>query len=136
MFDSSRIRDIFQTLISHRKLDRDRGQEELETYLAQTEDSGQCEQVIRGLRSLLLDTNVTGADVPWETKLGVLLGAKILIQRSKLEVSEDKEFGLRCKVTALKLLEDEESRVRLAAGEVLGALAKVFGPGKLFVSLL
>ncbi|CAH1792996.1 unnamed protein product [Owenia fusiformis] len=69
---------------------------------------------------------VSDISLPWETKHGGLMGSKCLLDHSRNLFHSD--FSGVIQDHALELLADEEFRVRIAAGEVMGALCKKGGP--------
>ena len=70
-----------------------------------------------GVAALLLEDR-------WEAKLGGLLAAKLLIERCRApDCPLPPAFDALAQSEALRLLEDSEVRVRLATGQLLGALA-------------
>ena len=116
-------------LCSSAKLDRDRGVVELQKHLNETNEDGvrRIEQAVQQL----LDNK----DASWETKHGALMGVQELLtlglstsQRTATGVTVVRQDGSNVKCSdqfanvakeyALKLLEDNESRVRLSAGDL------------------
>ena len=96
-------------LCSSQKIDRDRGVEQLKAFLTNANET-QFQAWEVSLQTLLNDSQN-----PWETKHGALMGAKALLSTSA-NVTVSEEFSSSIRQHALKLLEDPESRVRLASG--------------------
>ncbi|KAK2178117.1 hypothetical protein NP493_558g01003 [Ridgeia piscesae] len=116
---------VLELLCSSAKIKRDRGAIELHNHLRETDSEG-LKQLENSVRLLLQD-----ADAPWERKHGALMGFKELLglgvtDENLLKCSD--EFTGVAKECALHMLEDSESRVRLAAGEVMGMLCRRVGP--------
>ncbi|XP_078313834.1 uncharacterized protein LOC111130281 [Crassostrea virginica] len=109
---------IIEDLCSSLKLERDRGFQSFVKHVDSVENED-----IAGL-----ERNVTKLlseeDSSWEKIHGGLMAAKALLTTGK---STD-DFAVDMRSLALKFLEDREFRVRIAAGEVLGALCKKIGP--------
>jgi len=104
---------VLELLCSSAKIKRDRGAIELHNHLRETDSEG-LKQLENSVRLLLQD-----ADAPWERKHGALMGFKELLglgvtDENLLKCSD--EFTGVAKECALHMLEDSESRVRLAAG--------------------
>ena len=100
--------NVLKLLCSSLKLERDKGLLELQRYLV-----GRDQTAVEDLEntfSKLLDELAT----PWETKHGGLSGAKTLLLHDGNPCSD--EFAASVKAHALRLLEDGEFRVRIAAG--------------------
>lgn len=109
---------ILKELCSSLKLERDRGFQQLVVHLQSLDEEG-----IYNLQfDLTKILNDTGSN--WESKHGALMGSKAVLENGN--VSDDFEIEIKRKV--MDLLEDGEFRVRIAAGEVLGALCKKVGP--------
>ena len=102
-----------ELLCSSAKIERDRGAVGLHNHLREADSEG-IKQLEKSMRLLLQD-----ADAPWERKHGALMGFNELLA---LGVTGDgalrcsDEFTVEAKKCALQMLEDSESRVRLAAG--------------------
>ncbi|XP_065898567.1 uncharacterized protein [Dysidea avara] len=107
-------KEILEKLCSHQKLDRDKGVDELKALL----QGGSTENK---MTPSILSTLKTGST--WEAKHGCLMAAQLLIEH-------DKSTSLDSEILPLlpQLLEDNEPRVRLSAGEVLGCICRVRGP--------
>ncbi|XP_067011656.1 uncharacterized protein [Anabrus simplex] len=114
--------DVLNLLCSAKKLERDKGIAEVQRVLPTFNEAQKLELQAR-LLQLISDTGS-----PWETKQGCLLGAKCLIPYVNLDDEQEAEFVHRMKTASEKLLTDIEVRVRIAAGEVLGALCEKCGP--------
>jgi len=108
-------RDILEKLCSHQKLDRDKGVEELKALL----QGGTTEN--NQIAPFVLSTLKTSST--WEAKHGSLMAAQLLIEH-------DNSTSLDSEILPLlpQLLEDNEPRVRLSAGEILGCICRVRGP--------
>ena len=107
--------EIIQKLCSHQKLDRDKGLEKLRAFLHDgADDSSQIAP------SLL---NVLKTSTTWEARHGSLVGMRVLIENSG-PISLGEEVLLLLP----QLLEDDEPRVRLSAGEILGSVCRCNGP--------
>jgi len=109
-------KDIFERLCSHQKLDRDKGVEQLKALL----QSDPKDRI--NFEPFVLST-LRKAGSTWEAKHGCLMAAQILIE-------QDPSASLDSAVLPLlpQLLEDNEPRVRLLAGEILGCICRVRGP--------
>nr|XP_054758807.1 uncharacterized protein LOC129264874 [Lytechinus pictus] len=107
-------------LLSTRKLDRDKGLEELQMKLQRSSASDQPE--IAGVESALLSA-LKDSHSSWEAKHGALMGAKVL---SGFD-GTSKPFLKEMQNCAMHFLSDSEARVRIAAGELLGSLSKWLG---------
>lgn len=116
------LTEVLTQLCSQTKLERDKGAAHLHRLLP-TVTSDERIQLEENLLQLL---NGTG-DIPWETKQGSLLGAKSVIPFINTENEKEAEFLQHLKEVARRLLTDTEVRVRLEAGEVLGALCGKMG---------
>ncbi|XP_064602415.1 uncharacterized protein LOC135468221 [Liolophura sinensis] len=110
--------EILKLICSSAKLERDRGVAELQRFIATLDGPGIQELEQRFLQ-LLGDTSAE-----WEKKHGALMGAKAVLV---LQVSSD-DFSSVMGEKAISLLDDGEFRVRIAAGEVMGALCSRVGP--------
>eukprot|EP00057_Strongylocentrotus_purpuratus_P004297 XP_003728420.1 PREDICTED: uncharacterized protein LOC100889564 [Strongylocentrotus purpuratus] len=111
---------IIDLLLSTKKLDRDKGLVELHTKCQRSSANDQAE--IAGVENSLLSV-VKDSRSSWEAKHGALLGAKVLSGfdgTSELFLKEMQKY-------AMHLLNDQEARVRIAAGELLGSLSKWLG---------
>jgi len=124
--------DLVNKLCSKAKLDRDRGYTETVKYLKNCDDDGLEDFKISLMKALQED------EKSWEYRHGGLSGARCLlenIQQSQKEMSSSagkgKEthdlFALSMIDIAMDLLDHNEFRVRLAAGELLGVLCKFLG---------
>lgn len=104
-------------LCSAAKLERDKGVLELQRNILnlEQEDLNVLEEKITGL--------LTEDDASWETKHGALMGCKVILQSKRASG----QFVINGQSLSLNFLEDDEFRVRLAAGEVMGALCEVSG---------
>ena len=109
------MESVLELLCSSAKLNRDRGAEQLNALINEkAEDrtflNGLCGEIVK----LLAD-----GQIPWESKHGALTGSKSLLQNIKLPKEDDMYSSFQESVLqyCLVLLEDDESRVRLAAGE-------------------
>ena len=145
---------IWLLLTSHQKLERDRGVETLQQMCDKAEDnttqnflktadqfgdstdeelldSKKSSTVLKDLFQKFVEYPIYQKEIAWETKIGILLGCRILVEAVAwcptipVHISTDVDSLLRS--NCLNLLSDEEVRVRLAAAELLGALAKVLG---------
>ena len=101
--------EALKLLCSSAKLDRDRGVVEISKFLKPTNGSE-----VPGLESLLQGL-LCDSQAPWETKHGALMGTKALLLNETHACSD--QFSEAANEFGMKLLEDEESRVRLAAGK-------------------
>ncbi|KAK3093794.1 hypothetical protein FSP39_020339 [Pinctada imbricata] len=100
------------------KLERDKGYHNLVKVL---ENLNEQDEDVFESESLKLLSN---SESTWETKHGGLMIAKALLIHGTC--SDD--FLVDIKDGALKLLDDDEFRVRIASGEVMGALCRKIGP--------
>ena len=101
---------IMDLLLSSKKLDRDKGLEELQHRLQRDGSSNSAE--IAGVETSLLSV-LQDNQSSWEAKHGALLGAKALSET----VASTDHFILEMRTFSLQLLNDYEARVRLAAGK-------------------
>ncbi|XP_048737561.2 uncharacterized protein LOC125652410 [Ostrea edulis] len=108
---------IIRELCSSQKLERDRGFHSFVKHIdsLESEDVNSLEQDVS---KLFIE------DSSWEKKHGGLMAAKALLTCGK---SSD-DFAVDMRSQALKYLDNNEFRVRIAAGETLGALCKIVGP--------
>ncbi|KAG8226262.1 hypothetical protein J437_LFUL004819 [Ladona fulva] len=113
--------NVLSLLCSSLKLERDKGVAELLKAI------GSCSEPERLEFSSSLLQSLSNPESTWETKQGCLLAAKAIIPYLNFEFERDVEFAQTIKGIAKKLLTDIEVRVRLAAGEVLGALCAKMG---------
>ncbi|KAK6182480.1 hypothetical protein SNE40_010161 [Patella caerulea] len=110
---------VLERLCNTAKIERDRGCVELEKYLSEAEASE-----VREFEEKLLNI-LTNSSSPWESKHGALMGSKSILVNNNKHCSDGFSKDIREK--AVLLLEDEEFRVRIAAGEIIGALCKKIG---------
>ncbi len=100
------VEESLKLLCSSAKIERDRGAEQLKLYLKNSSDES-VHLLEKALNDLFLNDGGT-----WESRHGALMGTRTLLScqfcsDAFIEQSTDR---------ALKLLEHDESRVRLAAG--------------------
>ncbi|CAH1263660.1 Hypp2742 [Branchiostoma lanceolatum] len=105
---------ILESLCSAKKLDRDRGLAELKSFLKDNEAEG-VQVVEEALGSVLREPTV-----PWESRHGSLMGSKLAVKHHLCS----NEFAELSRERAAALLTDDEVRVRIAAGELLGELCR------------
>ena len=105
-------------LCSKAKLDRDRGFNDLQSLIHQCSEE-QISEIQNELQKLL--ENEEGS---WENRHGGLSGARCLFEEGKVEIEEDNTcidggnpFAFIVIGIAMHLLDDEEFRVRIAAGK-------------------
>lgn len=117
------MEEILSLLCSHVKLERDKGIQQLEETLKDSKnlvvDVIKLEELKNSLITLVQSTNRG-----WEAKHGGLTGSKSLIL-NKLDTDD---FCETLRKEALRLMHDDEARVRTASGELLGALCVRKGP--------
>ncbi|XP_064622843.1 uncharacterized protein LOC135485045 [Lineus longissimus] len=106
--------EIFKLLCSSAKIERDRGLVQLQRVLKDVEVQGLTELEDR-IFALLQDDSA-----PWETTIGALGSAKLVL----VHEHSTEDFAVKILPFAVRLLEDNEYRIRMAAGETLGALCK------------
>ncbi|KAG1649724.1 hypothetical protein GQR58_028719 [Nymphon striatum] len=115
-----------ELLCSHQKLERDEGVAILEQLLPVINENGEVDHIhniVFELLKLLSDP----ATKSWEGLQGSLNGLKVVIDKEKgFQISLSK-FCPEIQEYCVTLLTHDECRVRLAAGELLGALSKKFG---------
>jgi len=115
--------DVLSLLCSHVKLERDKGLQGLEEKLKDssnfTGDDKKVEELLNSLTELVEST-----DRGWEAKHGGLIGSKAVILNN---LGSD-GFCEALRQQALRLMHDDEARVRIASGELLGALCTRKGP--------
>jgi hypothetical protein len=97
---------IVKELCSSLKLERDRGYQQLVAHLQGLDEEG-IYNLQFDLSKILNDIEST-----WEAKHGALMGAKAVMENGN--VSDDFEIEIKRKV--MDLLDDNEFRVRIAAG--------------------
>ncbi|GFY50793.1 uncharacterized protein TNIN_184761 [Trichonephila inaurata madagascariensis] len=119
-----KLEDIYELLFSAKKLDRDQGMNHLKKYLNEA-----SMETIHSVQKVLLDV-LNNPESGWESKHGALLGAKAVIIHSKGHLFDDTVLTFLTVIHKLCLdfLTDNEVRIRLAAGEVLGSLCELRGP--------
>ncbi|KAK7788464.1 hypothetical protein R5R35_012208 [Gryllus longicercus] len=113
--------DVINLLCSSMKLDRDKGVSELQRLLPSCMDTERINAEFQ-LINLLSDSSSS-----WETKHGCLMGAKCIVPFVNLDDEHEEEFIQKIKCSSQRLLTDVEVRVRISAGEVLGALCAKCG---------
>ncbi|XP_022785332.1 uncharacterized protein LOC111325729 [Stylophora pistillata] len=118
------VSDILNLLRSHVKLERDRGLLALEEKLKDTSNFTSDIRQVEDLQNSLTEF-VTSTDGAWETRHGGLIGSKTFILNN---LGSD-DFCETLRKKSLGLMHDEEARVRIASGEVLGALCSRKGTG-------
>lgn len=116
--DVSMSAEIQKLLCSNAKLERDRGYTELQKLLADS-DPDKVSELQNDFIKLLLEVSEN-----WEARHGALSGTKALLESGK----SDDDFAISLLDHVLQSLDDTEFRVRIAAGEVLGALCAKLGP--------
>lgn len=107
--------EILQRLCSHQKLDRDKGIEELRKFLQREADNSS--QIAPSL------LNILKTSTSWEARHGCLMASKVLIENG-----DSSTLGKEVLSLLPQMLEDDEPRVRLSAGEVLGCMCRFSGP--------
>ncbi|XP_062503877.1 uncharacterized protein LOC134180707 isoform X2 [Corticium candelabrum] len=113
------MNDVLSKLGSYKRLERDAGVTELSEILSSNEwITDESVRTLKGdILSLIEDCE------RWESRQGGLLAASVVLKASdEWSVVFGDEFGERLRIKALELLSDDEFRVRLQAGEVLGLL--------------
>lgn len=121
--DGTMFDDEFDLLCSHEKLNRDKGYSLLQSKLSTSNDVRSSS--IKDLQEKVIQTLRSAGESPqWEAKFGSLASAKIIIENNRAT----SDFEDLLKVLALDSILHEEFRVRIAAGEVLGALCKFVSP--------
>lgn len=106
--------DILSLLCSHTKLERDKGLQVLEEKLKDTSDFSSDSQRVTDFQNSLASL-VDSTDRGWEAKHGGLIGSKVLIRNN---LGSD-DFTEALRKQALRLMHDDEARVRIASGETL-----------------
>ena len=109
--------DILSLLCSHTKLERDKGLQVLEEKLRETSDFSSDSQRVTDFQNSLASL-VESNDRGWEAKHGGLIGSKVLILNN---LGSD-DFTETLRKQALRLMHDDEARVRIASGETLLSL--------------
>ncbi|XP_067136446.1 uncharacterized protein [Centruroides vittatus] len=117
------MEDIMTLLCHSMKLERDRGVNELQKFLFNAKFDE-----LKNLQSCLENMLSKNSDC-WQEKLGLLLGIKAYLPylKKSLEDESTSQFIDKVMNTALDLLTDDEVRVRLESGEVLGGLCELLG---------
>ena len=104
--------EVFNFLCSKAKIERDKGVQMLESIVQQLENDNLglfCDKIL----------TVMTSDDGWENKHGALMGSKVLLLHIHKVVDNKTpfvDFQNNVLRNCLILLEDKESRVRLAAG--------------------
>ena len=124
-FMSASMDAAIELLVSSTKLQRDKGAVEIDKFLQNATDDEW-----KTLETKLLKIFSTDHE-EWEVKHGALMGSKTVLGQEKQKSSDS--FTDQVRENALSLLEDKESRVRLAAGIPLYNLIIYF---KTFLSFL
>lgn len=106
-------------LCANQKLERDRAVVDLNVKIKSFSP-----ELIQSLQKALLNI-ISDCTSPWESKHGALLGLRAIVLMSEPEV--ESQIHLELRQAALKILTDQEVRVRQAAGELLGALCQQDG---------
>ena len=104
------MESTLQLVCGAKKLDRDRGIAELQRLVNDADPPG-LERLETALTSLLRSQN---SQTSWEKRQGVLLGSKQVVAH---EWSSE-TFCTQLRLYAIHSLNDEEARVRLAAGKI------------------
>ncbi|GFU22070.1 uncharacterized protein NPIL_298861 [Nephila pilipes] len=119
-----KLEDTYKLLFSAKKLDRDQGMNHLMKYLKEASI-----ETIHSVQKILLEV-LNNPESGWEPKHGALLGAKAVIIQLKGHVFDDVvlTFLVIIHKLCLGFLTDNEVRIRLASGEVLGSLCQLRGP--------
>jgi len=112
--------NVIKLLVSNSKLERDKGARELDILLLSESEQDKITEIEKELKRL-----VSEVECKWETKHGYLLALRSMIPNKKKQ--NDDQFLQNTQVECLDYLQDNEVRVRLAAGEVLGVLCKHHG---------
>ena len=109
-------------LCSHEKLNRDKGYSLLQSKISAND--GDSLHALEKLEQRIITLLENEAETKWEIRFGSLQAAKIVVENRRLsDQSQDK-----LKFLALKMIRDEEFRVRIAAGELLGAFCQFISP--------
>uniref|UniRef100_T1JGS2 TOG domain-containing protein n=1 Tax=Strigamia maritima TaxID=126957 RepID=T1JGS2_STRMM len=116
------VAEILELLCSPKKLERDRAIPSLEKYLQEAKA-----KEIESLGDTFI-RNAENSDASWEIRNSSMLGSKCLLAHMHSDEKYCEEFAMGIRILALRLLTDDEVRVRMAAGEVLGVLCIKFGP--------
>lgn len=104
------VGEVLPLLGSHHKLDRDRAVQQLEHLVSQADERDKY-NVGNMLVTILEDPSQT-----WEYKHGALMGIKCWIRHLTLGTETTDELVTKIKNLCLKLLLENEVRVRLSAG--------------------
>lgn len=105
-------------LRSKKRLDREKGLNQLKLMVTSSPVEGQCDKIEGELLGLIL--SLVG---PWEERHGGLLAAGIMIQTG----AASQKFCEKIKGEIPLFLEDSESRVRMAAGIKQCQVIRAFG---------
>ena len=105
--------NVLELLCSSAKLERDRGVTELEKILLSQVSEESHREVESSIQMLLDDREAS-----WEKKHGALMGCKCVVSHRHSHGIND-EFVIIAREHAMRLVEDSESRVRLAAGNMI-----------------
>jgi hypothetical protein len=100
--------ELFKLVCSSVKLERDRGLVRLQRFLKDID--------VQGLTALedKIFALIQDESVPWETTIGALGSAKLVL----VHEHSTEDFAVKIQPFAVKLLEDAEYRIRMAAGEL------------------
>uniref|UniRef100_A0A0L8G9N8 CLASP N-terminal domain-containing protein n=1 Tax=Octopus bimaculoides TaxID=37653 RepID=A0A0L8G9N8_OCTBM len=108
---------VLECLCSTAKLERDKGVVELQKSISTLSDT-ELNELQEAIVALFRRD-----DSPWETKHGALKGTTVILHSKR----SSRDFVTYIKDNLSPLLDDEEFRVRLAAGEAMGALCESVG---------
>jgi hypothetical protein len=115
------MESVFSMLRSHTRLERDTGIADLSRLLSSGDwkDKDWVESLKSGILALIDDTE------HWESRQGGLQALCVILNgKDEWWITCGAEFGEIVRINALKLLNDDEARVRIQAGEALGLLCQ------------
>jgi len=114
--------EIWTLLVSHGKLERDKGVARVQEELSS--NGSVIASLIQRIEAFRINSGQENTS--WETKLGILSASKAIVDGWEWRDSGERFLDC-CLQRSKALLTDEEVRVRLACGELLGSLAGVQG---------
>ena len=119
--DASSATELWRSVTASHKLDRDRAVD-TSKHKMKSDDA-----FVTQMTQILLAETRDVSTKEWTHKLGLLMAAYALLRHQKNHGSANEDLGASCGRAAAALLQDDEVRVRSAAGDVLGALCALRG---------
>eukprot|EP00879_Flechtneria_rotunda_P017789 GHRR01018648.1.p1 GENE.GHRR01018648.1~~GHRR01018648.1.p1 ORF type:complete len:558 (+),score=195.68 GHRR01018648.1:134-1807(+) len=109
------VTDCLLGLGADKHLDRERALRKFQQLINDAGTSACLNDLAEGVKELLTSTT-------WEQKIGGLMGAKVMVEQCDIAGFDDLMID-----ECLRLLEDNEVRVRLAVGQLMRSLAAKLG---------